>query len=80
MSLLRNLAGTPQVGDKGVGNLSAKPTTHVEIRTFSRLIWDTDRRRPILSTGSPAWESHSYLQKGLVIHKLDLAITTNIYN
>jgi hypothetical protein len=80
MSLLHGLVGTPQVGDKGVGNISVKLTSPVEIPTFRLAIWDTGRGRPLLSTGIPEQKINFYLQKGLVIHKLDLAITTNIYN
>jgi hypothetical protein len=41
MSFLCGLLGTPQVGDKGVGNISANRTQRVEILTFGAPVWDT---------------------------------------
>ncbi|GEM_PF-2949897 len=79
MSFLSGLVGTPHVGDKGVGNFSLFRLTGVEIPTFSLLVWNTARIAPTLSTVHPEIESGPHLPKRFVIHKLRLAITTNIY-
>ncbi|HUW79124.1 MAG TPA: hypothetical protein VMV52_10310 [Candidatus Nanopelagicaceae bacterium] len=80
MSFLRDLAGTPHVVDKGVGNPLTKPKVYVEIPPFDGGIWNTWSEQPQLSTVVPEGETRFELQKKLVIHNLNLAITTNIYN
>jgi hypothetical protein len=80
MSFLRGLVQTPQLGDKGVGNVSVNRTHAVEIPTFAGGLWDTASGSSILSTVLTKCETGSHLVERLVIHKLDLAITTNIYN
>lgn len=79
MSFLHGFAGTPQLGDKGVGNFSLFGAMGVEIPPLGAILWNTACVTPTLSTAPPEHESRFHLAKWSVIHKLGLPITTNIF-
>ena len=79
MSFLSGLSVTPHLGDKGVGNYLLPRPNSAEISGIRPLTWDTAFGTLTLSTFSPEPEIPFHLGKELLIHKLRLAITTNIY-
>ena len=79
MSFIRGLSGTPHHGDKGVENHVYSRPNGAEISGPYPLTWDTAVETLTLSTFSPEVEAVFHLVKEVLIHKLRLAITTNIY-
>jgi hypothetical protein len=79
MSFISGLSGTPHLVDKGVEKDVYPRPNGVEISGIRPLTWDTAFDRLTLSTFSPEVEGVFHLGKELLIHKLRLAITTNIY-
>ena len=79
MSFISGLSGTPHRGDKGVENYVSSRPNGAEIAGMCPLTWDTAVETLTLSTFSPEPEIPFHLGKELLIHKLRLAITTNIY-
>ena len=79
MSFLSGLSGTPHLGDKGVGNYVLSGLSGADIPAIRPSTWDNEFETLTLSTFSPELEIPSHLGKELLIHKLRLAITTNIY-
>lgn len=79
MSFLSGLSGTPHLGDKGVGNYVRFRPSGAEISGISLSTWDTAFQTITLSTFNPEPNIPSHLGKESFIHKLGLAITTNIY-
>ena len=79
MSFLSGLSGTPHLGDKGVGNYVLSCPDNAELPGIGPSTWNTTFETLTLSTFNPEPEIPFHLRKEVLIHKLELAITTNIY-